>query len=95
MTHKTLEQLAREAGVGVTTKWFGTLPDGTNQFLGASFTAEALARFRALCMEEAAQIAEAEFVGESLHDETLCQSDVAYNMALKHSAAAIREAAKQ
>ena len=88
MTHKTLEQLAKEAGMEYGDGWCS--PNGAD-----GVDSQYLARFRALCMEEAAQIVDAEFVGEYPHDGTLCQSDVAYNMALKHAAYAIREAAKQ
>ena len=41
-----IEALAREAGASV--RLFGTLPDGTNQFLGADFKPDALTRFAAL-----------------------------------------------
>ena len=42
-------ELAKATGQ---TKWFGTHPDGTNDFLGVEFTAEQLKRFAALVREQ-------------------------------------------
>ena len=42
-------ELAKATGQ---TKWFGTHPDGTNDFLGVEFTPEQLERFAALVRAE-------------------------------------------
>ena len=42
-------ELAKATGK---TKWFGTHPDGTNDFLGVEFTPEQLERFAALVRAE-------------------------------------------